>query len=106
MSESEYLKLGIKQSIYLPEDRQAVYKLFTKYLDHLKNNHLYDSNIISHEYSNITTQCYDAIVVDEVQDFTNSQLSLILKTLAKKGQFLLCGDANQIVHPTFSHGQN
>ncbi|MGJ3501954.1 ATP-dependent DNA helicase Rep (plasmid) [Piscirickettsia salmonis] len=101
MSESEYLKLGIKQSIYLPEDRQAVYKLFTKYLDHLKNNHLYDSNIISHEYSNITTQCYDAIVVDEVQDFTNSQLSLILKTLAKKGQFLLCGDANQIVHPNF-----
>jgi len=36
-----------------------------------------------------------------VQDLTNVELSLILRTLASPGQFLLCGDANQIVHPNF-----
>ena len=41
------------------------------------------------------------MVVDEVQDFTNSQLSLVLKSLKDNSQFLLCGDANQIVHPNF-----
>mgnify|MGYP003401627704 FL=1 len=44
---------------------------------------------------------YDAIIVDEVQDFTNSQLFFVLKSLKKQGQFLLCGDANQIIHPNF-----
>jgi hypothetical protein len=36
-----------------------------------------------------------------VQDLTSVQLALLLKTLAKPGQFLLCGDSNQIVHPNF-----
>ncbi len=44
---------------------------------------------------------YDFMVVDEVQDLTSVQLALLLKTLAKPGQFLLCGDSNQIVHPNF-----
>ena len=41
------------------------------------------------------------MVIDEVQDLTNSQLALVLATLKKPGQFLLCGDSNQIVHPNF-----
>ena len=40
-------------------------------------------------------------MVDEVQDFTNAQLALILDSLKAKDQFLLCGDAHQIVHPNF-----
>ena len=41
------------------------------------------------------------MVVDEVQDLTNVQLALALRMLRKPGRFLLCGDANQIVHPNF-----
>ena len=44
---------------------------------------------------------YDFAVVDEVQDLTNVQLALILRLLRRAGQFLLCGDSNQIVHPNF-----
>ena len=44
---------------------------------------------------------YDFVVVDEVQDFTNVQLWLVLQCLRQPGDFLLCGDANQIVHPNF-----
>ena len=68
----------------------------------LKENKLFDSSILSYEYASQMTPRYDAVIVDEVQDFTNSQLSLILKTLKDPSQFLLCGDANQIVHPNFS----
>ncbi|WP_353283778.1 ankyrin repeat domain-containing protein [Wolbachia endosymbiont (group A) of Lypha dubia] len=46
---------------------------------------------------------YDAVVVDEVQDLTESVLDLILKSLKdeNKSNFLLCGDANQVIHPSF-----
>jgi len=36
-----------------------------------------------------------------VQDLTTIQLQLILTSLCEPHQFLLCGDANQIVHPNF-----
>ena len=44
---------------------------------------------------------YDFVVIDEVQDITAIQLYLILSSLSQSGQFLMCGDANQIVHPNF-----
>jgi len=47
---------------------------------------------------------YDFVVIDEVQDITPVQLALVLKTLRHPGHFLLCGDSNQIVHPTFFVG--
>lgn len=101
LSKEEYLNLGVKQSIYLEDQKDGVYQLFEKYLKFLNEEKLHDSNITANEYHSIITPRYDAIVVDEVQDFTNSQLSLVLKSLKQSGQFLLCGDANQIVHPNF-----
>ncbi|MFO0319783.1 MAG: UvrD-helicase domain-containing protein, partial [Neisseriaceae bacterium] len=98
---NEYINLGIKQSIYLETERKEVYQLFTKYLSFLKENKLYDSNLIAFEYTVLVTKRYDAVLIDEVQDFTNSQLSLVLKTLNNSNKFFLCGDANQIVHPNF-----
>ena len=45
------------------------------------------------------------VVVDEVRDLTTIQLQLILTALREPHQFLLCGDANQIVHPNFFPGR-
>lgn len=101
LSREEYQNLGIKQSIFSTEQRNGIYDLFEKYLQFLKANNYYDPNILSSHYANLIEPIYDAIVVDEVQDFTNSQLFLVLKSLKKRSQFLLCGDANQIIHPNF-----
>ena len=101
LSAEDYLNLGIKQSIYLEHERKDVYQLFSKYLGFLQENKLYDSNIISHEYRGLIENKYDIVLVDEIQDFTNSQLSLVLKCLTQPDKFFLCGDANQIVHPNF-----
>ncbi|HEB6949669.1 TPA: AAA family ATPase [Salmonella enterica subsp. enterica serovar Hvittingfoss] len=101
MSREDYLTLGIRQSLYPAGDRDAVYTLFERYVAWLKQSRHYDTNLLSHQYLPLATPRYDVIFVDEIQDMTPVQLSLVLKTLRHPDQFLLCGDANQIVHPNF-----
>jgi hypothetical protein len=101
LSRKKYLDLGVRQSIFLKEQREQLYDLFEKYKQWLAENRLYDLNQVSHEWSPALVPRYDFVVVDEVQDLTNAQLALILKSLKKPGHFLLCGDSNQIVHPNF-----
>ena len=101
LSEDDYLNLGIKQSIFLASERPAVYDLFTRYLEYLDEGAYFDSNILAYQYLEKAEQQYDFVVIDEVQDITNVQLFLILKTLVNSTNFILCGDSNQIVHPNF-----
>ncbi|WP_295385945.1 hypothetical protein [uncultured Thiodictyon sp.] len=96
-----YLALGVRQSIYPPELRGAVYDLFERYLQFLTDEGWFDANILSHAWLARVAPRYDFVVVDEVQDLTNVQLLLILKALRDPRGFLLCGDSNQIVHPNF-----
>lgn len=101
LSREEYLNLGVRQSIYLDEERELVYTLFEKYLNFIEENGWYDPNILAHSYLKDVQQIYDFVVVDEVQDITNIQLQIILKSLKNPENFILCGDSNQIVHPNF-----
>jgi UvrD/REP helicase N-terminal domain len=106
LTRADYLALGIKQSVFLSDEREAVYDLFEKYLLFLKEANLYDLNLIAYEWQQHVQPKYDFVIVDEVQDLTNVQLYVILKSLKNKGQFLLCGDSNQIVHPNFFSWSN
>jgi hypothetical protein len=101
LTREDYLALGVKESIFLQEEREAVYGIFEKYLNFLQDNKLYDSNIISHQYLEKIQPRYDFVIVDEVQDLTNIQLYLVIKSLYQAQDFILCGDSNQIVHPNF-----
>ena len=101
LSQEDYLGLGIKQSIFNADERPLVYEFFSRYRAFLHDNRYYDSNMVSHDYLSKIDVLYDCIVIDEVQDFTNIQLFLILKSLHHSANFLLCGDSNQIVHPNF-----
>ena len=91
----------MRQSIYPPEGRDAVYDLFEKYLRFLNEQGWFDPNLVSHAWLARVVPRYDFVVVDEVQDLTNVQLLLILRALRDVRGFLLCGDSNQIVHPNF-----
>lgn len=104
LTQQAYLALGPRQSIFAPEQREAIYALFGKYREWLTESQLFDSNLIAHEWQALAQPQYDFIVVDEVQDLTNAQLALVLRTLKSHkgaGRFMLCGDSNQIVHPNF-----
>ncbi len=101
LSRDSYRALGIRQSIFSAGQRDALYDLFEKYRAWLAESHLYDLNLVAHDWQTFAGPRYDFVVIDEVQDITSVQLALVLKTLKKPGQFLLCGDSNQIVHPNF-----
>ncbi|MDC0434317.1 hypothetical protein OAM69_01605 [bacterium] len=101
LSRADYLALGIKQSIFGDAQRSKVYDLFERWCQHIGSANLYDANLLAHAYQKKSLPTYDFVVVDEVQDFTNVQLWLVLQCLRQAGDFLLCGDANQIVHPNF-----
>ena len=101
LSREDYLALGIKQSIFLADEKHTVYDLFQRYLSFLQQKNLYDTNLICHAYLSLAKQKYDYIIIDEVQDLTNIQLALVLKMLRHPANFLFCGDANQVVHPNF-----
>ena len=101
MELEQYLALGVRRSIYAMEQRRAVHAVFAKYRDWLAESSLYDTNLVAHDYARTTEAQYDAAVIDEVQDLTNAELALVLATLKARAAFLLCGDANQIVHPNF-----
>lgn len=106
LTKEEYLNLGIRRSVFSVEEREQLYDFFLKYLDFLKESNLYDANLVSFDYLSKVSKKYDFVVVDEVQDITNIQLYLILKSLHNEKNFLLCGDSNQIVHPNFFSWSN
>lgn len=87
------------------QQRQEVYALFEKYLQFLQVENYYDPNILAYDYQGLIDRQYNTVIIDEVQDFTSSQLSLVMKSLINKNHFLLSGDANQIVHPNFFPGR-
>ena len=102
LTESQYQALGVRQSLYLAGDaRAAVHDLFEKYRTWLKEEKLFDLNLVSQAWRAKAEPRYDFVVVDEVQDFTNAELALVLDTLKTQHHFLLCGDSHQIVHPNF-----
>lgn len=100
LDRAAYRALGVRQSLFV-DDRDRLYDLFERYLVWLDESRLYDPGLIAWRWREYVAPRYDFVVIDEVQDLTNSQLALVLATLAKPGQFLLCGDSNQIVHPNF-----
>lgn len=97
----EYLQLGVRQSIYPVELREQVYALFLKYQRFLQEAQVEDINLLSHQRLPLVKETFDAVAVDEIQDFTQVQLAVVLKFLHQKQNFMLSGDANQIVHPNF-----
>lgn len=103
LSREDYLNLGIRQSIVPENKRNIVYDLFEKYLRFLNQKGFFDLNILSYNYLGVIEKRYDYLFIDEIQDFTNIQIYLLLQSLKnpEQGNFLFCGDSNQIVHPNF-----
>lgn len=101
LTREQYLGLGTRQSIFAAEQRPAAYDLFGRYRAWMADAGLHDSSELSAAYLGTLEARFDFVVVDEVQDLTAAQLALVLRALRVPGQFLLCGDSNQIVHPNF-----
>ncbi|RDD34701.1 Ankyrin repeat domain protein [Wolbachia endosymbiont of Cylisticus convexus] len=102
LKKEQYKKLGSRQAIFSKEEREHIYSLFEDYKKFIeKDSEYYDPNLIAHKCTE--EKVYNVVVIDEVQDLTESTLSSILKSLkdGSKDNFLLCGDVNQVIHPSF-----
>lgn len=100
LTKEKYKELGNRQAVF-PQggERGKIYALFEEYKKFIKeNSEYYDTSIITHQIQ--ANKVYDAVVVDEVQDLTESTLKLIVESV-KDENFLLCGDVNQVIHPSF-----
>lgn len=106
LSKAAYRELGVRQSIFRGEERDAIWDLFESYRAWLAEAKLYDSNLVAHALLEAPREPWDFVLVDEVQDFTNVELALVLRGLRDPRQFVLTGDANQIVHPNFFSWSN
>lgn len=96
-----YKKLGKNQSLFSEDKREEIYSKFTKYLQFLKENNIYDNNITIYHLFSKVKETYDFIVIDEIQDFTNKEIALILTSLKDKHNFIFSGDSNQIIYSNF-----
>lgn len=105
LSLADYLALGTRQSLLNAAQRELAHGLFQRYRAWLAEAGLHDSNLVAFEWrTQIAVKhppVYDFVVIDEVQDLTPVQLALVLALLKHPGQFILCGDSHQIVHPNF-----
>jgi hypothetical protein len=101
LSREQYLALGVRQSMFDGPQRSALYDVFQRYRAWLPEAGLYEPNLVARQCLEKVQPTYDFVAIDEVQDLTNVQLALVLRALARPGQFVLAGDANQIVHPNF-----
>ncbi|CAA6808928.1 MAG: Unknown protein [uncultured Sulfurovum sp.] len=101
LNKSSYMELGIKQSLFPREERATVYLFFQKYLDWIKDENFYNSNIVAFNLLTKVKEKYDFLVIDEVQDFTNIQIYFLFKALKNHNNFIFAGDSNQILYANF-----
>lgn len=101
ISLERYKKLGKNQSLFSESKREEIYSKFIKYLQFLKENNIYDNNITIYHLFKKIKETYDFIVIDEIQDFTNKEIALVISSLKDKHNFIFSGDSNQIIYSNF-----
>ncbi len=98
LSLKEYI--NIRQESLSKRECQTIHLVAKDYYNHLKNNNLWDNNLISKRLLNELDAIpkYSLAIIDEVQDMTEINLYL-MKQLALK---LFCvGDALQMINPSY-----
>ena len=105
LSEKQYEQLGKKRSsIILQKDRHKLYKVADWYQGFLKKEGRFDEIDLARKVLQIIWQGksnrYQLIVCDEVQDFSELQLEILVKLIAPGGHLFFAGDLHQMISPS------
>lgn len=103
--EKDYKQLGKKKASVIPYNkREVVYKLAAWYQRRLEEEKRFDEIDLARETLQLIQQGqgerYQLIVCDEVQDFTELQLELLMQLVTPKGSLFFAGDLNQMISPS------
>ena len=107
LSQEEYEALGRKMAANFAGNREEVYHLFIHYQDYLRrerNQNLFDECELVHNlYQRLLHMQTDPdwsihhFYIDEVQDFTQAELSIFLKCCRDPNNLFLTGDTAQSI---------
>ncbi len=106
MTFAEYEQLGRKRAPAFLEDRHQIYQMAEWYQKNLEQGRLWDeidltrAAIRALDSRAVSPRPYDLVCCDEVQDFTDIQLSLIVRLPTHPSCLMLGGDPKQIVNPS------
>nr|MDA3833270.1 UvrD-helicase domain-containing protein [Spirochaetales bacterium] len=101
----EYLNLGKKRAPNFLYDREEIYDIALYYQSQLELEKRYDEidlcriAISALEKAGQRFQ-HDLVVCDEVQDFSDIQLTFLFKLAATPGNIICAGDPKQIINPS------
>jgi len=102
LSCDNYSNANAKYTHFPPKSRDKVYEIAAQYDMWLAAQELADINQLAAEIIRADIkQIYDLIIIDEVQDFTELQLYMLIKLVKSPARMIFCGDINQNVRPTF-----
>lgn len=93
----EYCNLSKKYSILDKELKEEIYKIYTKYIEWKKKENRYDSNDLASNSINEDDK-FDFILVDEVQDLTETEINFLANLVKNKRNIIFAGDIHQMVN--------
>lgn len=106
LSRDEYLRIGRKRSTLSEPQRSDVYALFARYLEEKKRRQLWDlGDFVFSLWTRLDRYVekrrrlpvvIDAIFGDEIQDFTQAEIALLIR-LSDPRELFLCGDSAQTI---------
>lgn len=105
LSQKQYEQLGKKRSSLIPQkDRYKAYKVAEWYQGLLKKEGRFDEIDLARKVLQLIWQGkgtrYQLIVCDEVQDFSELQLELLVRLVTPGGQLFFAGDLHQMISPS------
>ncbi|MGB7295205.1 MAG: UvrD-helicase domain-containing protein [Candidatus Aminicenantales bacterium] len=102
----EYEFLGKKKAPNFQFSRREIYPVIEWYEHRLKSDGMWDELDLSREVLNIVSAreglipAYDLVACDEIQDFTDIQIGLLLALVRDPRHVFFAGDTKQTVNPT------
>lgn len=108
LSLEEYRRLGKKRAPNFLYNREEIYSIAQYYQERLEAEGLLDEidlcrralNILNRDLQTAERFSYDLVVCDEVQDFADIQLALVLRLARSVSAVALAGDPRQIINPS------
>lgn len=103
LTEEEYKKLGRKRSPNFKEDRSEIYQLFLRYQQIRSQGGYFDEEDVLYKLSQRLSKlsdlpwCIHELYGDEIQDFTQAELVLLMKCIDNPNAMFLTGDTAQSI---------
>ena len=92
----EYYNLSRKYSVLEKEQKTEIYKIAGKYEEWKRTENLYDIDDLAQKNIDINEK-FDFILVDEVQDLTETEIYFLFNLAGNPQNIIFAGDIHQMV---------